>query len=112
VDLVVEAVFEDLEVKGNVFKKLDKICNPKTIFATNTSSLFVKDIAQFTNRPEKVIGMHYFYHPAKNRLVEVIPHEGTSEETVETTLLIGKLHNKTCIVVKDSPGFAVNRYFV
>ncbi|WP_101845177.1 3-hydroxyacyl-CoA dehydrogenase/enoyl-CoA hydratase family protein [Halobacillus sp. Marseille-P3879] len=111
-DLVVEAVFEDKGIKSSVFQKLDAICAEKTILATNTSSLFVKDIAECTNRPNKVIGMHYFYHPAKNRLVEVIPHEGTSKETIETTLLIGKLHNKTCISVKDSPGFAVNRYFV
>lgn len=111
-DLVVEAVFEDVQVKGAVFQKLDSICDEKTIFATNTSSLFVKELATFTKRPDRVIGMHYFYHPAKNRLVEIIPHQETSQETIETTLLIGKLHNKTCIVVKDSPGFAVNRYFV
>lgn len=111
-DLVIEAVFENLEVKGDVFKKLDEVCDEKTILATNTSSLYVKDLAKFTNRPDRVIGMHYFYHPAKNRLVEVIPHEGTSKETIDKTLLIGKLHNKTCIVVKDAPGFAVNRYFV
>ncbi|MDT8860264.1 3-hydroxyacyl-CoA dehydrogenase NAD-binding domain-containing protein [Alkalihalobacillus sp. MEB130] len=110
-DLVVEAVFEDLEIKGGVFAKLDKICDSKTIFATNTSTIFIREIAKYTSRPDKVVGMHYFYHPAKNRLVEVIPHDGTSKETIETTLLIGKLHNKTCIVVKDSPGFAVNRYF-
>ncbi|MEX2104678.1 MAG: 3-hydroxyacyl-CoA dehydrogenase NAD-binding domain-containing protein, partial [Bacilli bacterium] len=73
-DLVVEAVFENLEVKGEVFKKLDVICDEKTILATNTSSLYVRDLAKFTNRPDRVIGMHYFYHPAKNRLVEVIPH--------------------------------------
>ncbi|WP_018924369.1 3-hydroxyacyl-CoA dehydrogenase/enoyl-CoA hydratase family protein [Salsuginibacillus kocurii] len=112
VDLVIEAVFEDLKVKGSLFQKLDDLCESKTIFATNTSSLFVKDIAQFTQRPDRFIGMHYFYHPAKNRLVEVIPHENTSKETIEKTMLIGKLHNKTCILVKDSPGFAVNRYFV
>jgi len=111
-DLIVEAVFENLEVKSEVFKKLDAICDDKTILATNTSSLYVKDLAKATNRPDRVVGMHYFYHPAKNRLVEVIPHEGTSSETVEKTLLIGKLHNKTCIVVKDAPGFAVNRHFV
>ncbi|WP_019636449.1 3-hydroxyacyl-CoA dehydrogenase/enoyl-CoA hydratase family protein [Paenibacillus fonticola] len=111
-DLVVEAVFENLEVKGEVFKKLDAICDEKTILASNTSSLYVKDLAKFTTRPDRVIGMHYFYHPAKNRLVEVIPHDGTSVETVEKTLLISKLHNKTSIVVKDAPGFAVNRYFV
>ncbi|MCL7748714.1 3-hydroxyacyl-CoA dehydrogenase/enoyl-CoA hydratase family protein [Halalkalibacter alkaliphilus] len=110
-DLIVEAVFEDEKVKGDLFAKLDKICDEKTIFATNTSGIYIRDLAKYTNRPEKFIGMHYFYHPAKNRLVEVIPHEGTSKETIETTLFIGKLHNKTCIVVKDSPGFAVNRYF-
>lgn len=111
-DLVIEAVFENLQVKGDVFEKLDRICDGKTILATNTSSLYVKDLAAFTHRPDRVIGMHYFYHPAKNRLVEVIPHEGTSKETLDKTLLIGKLHNKTCIVVKDAPGFAVNRHFV
>src|SRR5690606_5760098 len=107
-----EAVFENLEVKGEVFKKLDQICEEQTILATNTSSLYVKDLAKFTHRPDRVIGLHYFYHPAKNRLVEVIPHEGTSKETVDKTLLIGKMHNKTSIVVKDAPGFAVNRHFV
>ncbi|KNZ41624.1 3-hydroxyacyl-CoA dehydrogenase/enoyl-CoA hydratase family protein [Acetobacterium bakii] len=111
-DLIVEAVFEDKTVKGELFKKLDAICDPKTIFATNTSSLYVHELAAWTNRPDKVIGMHYFFHPAKNRLVEVIPHEGTSEETLKTALLIGKLHAKTNIIVKDSPGFAVNRIFI
>jgi len=111
-DLIVEAVFEDKTVKGELFKKLDAICDPKTIFATNTSSLYVHELAAWTNRPDKVIGMHYFFHPAKNRLVEVIPHEGTSEETLKTALLIGKLHAKTNIIVKDSPGFAVNRMFI
>ncbi|WP_276352211.1 3-hydroxyacyl-CoA dehydrogenase/enoyl-CoA hydratase family protein [Cohnella caldifontis] len=111
-DLVVEAVFENLDVKGEVFRRLDRICDEKTILATNTSSLYVRDIANYTRRPDRVVGMHYFYHPAKNRLVEIVPHAATSAETVERAKLIGKLHNKTCIVVKDSPGFAVNRYFV
>jgi len=111
-DLVVEAVFEDLDVKGDVFSRLDRICEEKTILATNTSSLYVKDIARYTRRPDRVIGMHYFYHPAKNRLVEIVPHEATSADTIERTRLIGRLHGKTCIVVRDSPGFAVNRYFV
>jgi len=112
VDLVVEAVFEDKEVKGQLFKQLDEICQPKTILATNTSSFYVRELASYTNRPDKVIGMHYFYHPAKNRLLEIIPHEGTSAETVEKAWLIGKLHGKTNIHVKDAPGFAVNRFFV
>ena len=111
-ELVVEAVFEDETIKGNLFKSLDKICNSDTILGTNTSSFFVRNLAKSTNRPDRVIGMHYFYHPAKNRLLEVIPHEGSSKETIEKTLLIGKLHSKTTILVKDSPGFAVNRFFI
>jgi enoyl-CoA hydratase/3-hydroxyacyl-CoA dehydrogenase len=111
-DLIVEAIFEDKKIKGELFKMLDAICDPKTILATNTSSLYVHELAAWTGRPDKVVGMHYFFHPAKNRLLEVIPHEGTSEETLNTALLIGKLHAKTNIIVKDSPGFCVNRIFI
>ena len=111
-DLVIEAVFEDKQVKSDLFKKLDKICDEKTILATNTSSFFVGEFAGQTSRPDRFIGLHYFYHPAKNRLLEVIPHEGTSTDTLETSLLAAKLHGKTSIVVKDAPGFAVNRFFV
>ena len=110
--LVVEAVYEDLQVKGRLLRNLDGICGAETIFGTNTSSIRVRDIAAYTERPDRVIGMHYFYHPAKNRLLEVIPHAETSAETLEKTLQIGRLHGKTAIIVKDSPGFAVNRFFV
>lgn len=111
-DLVVEAVFEDEEVKGELFAKLDQICGPKTIFATNTSSFYVGNLARWTKRPDRFIGTHYFFHPAKNRLVELIAHEGTSEETKEKVLQIATLHGKTPVVVKDSPGFSVNRIFI
>ncbi|MCP4351414.1 MAG: 3-hydroxyacyl-CoA dehydrogenase/enoyl-CoA hydratase family protein [Desulfobacterales bacterium] len=111
-DLVIEAVFEDKKVKGDVFKKLDEICSDKTILATNTSSFFVREFAEMTSRPDRFIGYHYFYHPAKNRLLEVIPHDSTSSETIEKSLLAAKLHGKTSILVKDAPGFAVNRFFV
>ncbi len=111
-DVVIEAVFEDKQVKADLFKKLDRICSPKTILATNTSSFYVREFAEKTSRPDRFIGLHYFYHPAKNRLLEVIPHGGTSTETVETSLLAAKLHGKTAILVKDAPGFAVNRFFV
>jgi enoyl-CoA hydratase/3-hydroxyacyl-CoA dehydrogenase len=77
-DLIVEAVFEDLDVKGRLLKKLDAICDPKTVFATNTSSLSVGKLAAYTNRPDRVVGMHYFYHPAKNKLLEIIAHAGTT----------------------------------
>jgi enoyl-CoA hydratase / 3-hydroxyacyl-CoA dehydrogenase len=111
-DLVIEAVFEDKQVKSDLFKKLDRLCSQKTILATNTSSFFVREFAGQTSRPDRFIGLHYFYHPAKNRLLEVVPHEGTSTETIDKSLLAAKLHGKTSIVVKDAPGFAVNRFFV
>ncbi len=111
-DLVIEAVFEDKAVKTDVFKKLDGICDDHTIFATNTSSFYVREFAEKISRPDRFIGYHYFYHPAKNRLLEVIPHQGTSKETLEKALLAAKLHGKTAILVKDAPGFAVNRFFV
>jgi enoyl-CoA hydratase/3-hydroxyacyl-CoA dehydrogenase len=111
-DLVIEAVFEDKQVKADLFKKLDSICSEKTILATNTSSFYVREFARRTARPDRFIGLHYFFHPAKNRLLEVIPHETTSRDTLEKSLLAAKLHGKTSIVVKDAPGFAVNRFFV
>lgn len=111
-DLIVEAVFEDLEVKGQLMKKLDAICQPKTVLATNTSSLYVHKIAAYTSRPDRVIGMHYFFHPAKNKLLEIIPHDGTSKQTIETASTIAKLHGKVAIFAKDAPGFAVNRFFI
>ncbi len=111
-DLVLEAVFENEKVKGEVFGSLDGICPPDTIIATNTSSFRVRDLAQYASYRDRVIGMHYFYHPAMNRLLEIVCHEGTSKEALEKALLISKLHGKTTIVVKDSPGFAVNRFFI
>jgi enoyl-CoA hydratase/3-hydroxyacyl-CoA dehydrogenase len=111
-DIVIEAVFEDKQVKADLFKKLDQICSAGTILATNTSSFYVREFAEKTSRPDRFIGLHYFYHPAKNRLLEVIPHGATSPETVEKSLLAAKLHAKTPILVKDAPGFAVNRFFV
>ncbi|MBI9087431.1 MAG: enoyl-CoA hydratase/isomerase family protein [Desulfobacterales bacterium] len=111
-DLVIEAVFEDKAVKTDLFRRLDAICTPDTILATNTSSFFVGEFAAQTQRPDRFVGYHYFFHPAKNRLLEVIPHATTSPETVEKALLAAKLHGKTAILVKDAPGFAVNRFFV
>jgi enoyl-CoA hydratase/3-hydroxyacyl-CoA dehydrogenase len=111
-DIVIEAVFEDRNVKAKLFEDLDRICGPATILATNTSSFYVAEFAARTGRPDRFVGMHYFYHPAKNRLLEVIPHAGTSAATMDKTLLAAKLHGKTAIVVKDAPGFCVNRFFV
>ncbi|MFK5952603.1 MAG: 3-hydroxyacyl-CoA dehydrogenase NAD-binding domain-containing protein [Desulfobacterium sp.] len=112
VDLVIEVVFEDKKIKKELFATLDKICSPKTIFATNTSSFYVSELAESIKRQDRFIGMHYFFHPAKNRLLELIPHKGTSQETIDRTMEISRLHGKTAILVQDSPGFAVNRFFV
>ena len=82
-DLVIEAVFEDFALKQEIFSTLDKNCGDKTILATNTSSLSVNDLAQQVERKDRFVGMHWFYHPAKNRLVEIIPAETTSQETMD-----------------------------
>lgn len=111
-DLIVEAVFEDMEVKGALLRQLDSLCDAKTILATNTSSLYVHKIAGYTAMPDRVLGMHYFFHPAKNKLLELIPHEGTSQETIDTAAEIARLHGKVAIFAKDAPGFAVNRFFI
>ena len=111
-DIVIEAVFEDRDVKTKLFRTLDEICADKTILATNTSSFYVHEFAGKIKRPDRFVGLHYFFHPAKNRLLEIIPHDGTSEETVNTAKTFAKLHGKTAIVVKDAPGFAVNRFFI
>jgi enoyl-CoA hydratase/3-hydroxyacyl-CoA dehydrogenase len=111
-DLVIEAVFEDLEVKRDLFRRLDAVCSPATRFATNTSSFYVRDVAAATRRPDRVVGMHFFYHPAKNRLVEVIPGPETSPETTRWAWAFAAAIGKTPIASADAPGFVVNRYFV
>ncbi len=111
-DLVVEAVFEDLEVKRQVFRRLGEVARPEAILATNTSSFYVRDLAAVAPRPERVLGLHYFYHPAKNRLVEVVAHEGTSPAAFEAAWSAQEATGKTPIRSADAPGFVVNRYFV
>ncbi len=112
VDLVVEAVFEDLGVKQDVFRKLEKVCRPDAIFGTNTSSFAVTDLADGLDHPERVIGLHYFYHPAKNRLVEVIPGKESDPAVVRRAWSIQEQIGKTPIHSADASGFIVNRYFV
>lgn len=111
-DLVIEAVFEDDKVKKELFAKLDGICQNNTILASNTSSYKIADLAQVTKRLDRFIGLHYFYHPAKNRLLEIIPGKDTAPQTVETAVEFANVTSKTAIIVKDAPGFAVNRFFV
>ena len=111
-DLVIEAVFEDMQVKKDLFRRLDKVCKKSTILATNTSSFAVDELAAATRRMDRFVGLHFFYHPAKNRLLEIIPGSQTSEKTVLACKDFSKLTGKTDIFVKDAPGFAVNRFFV
>jgi enoyl-CoA hydratase / 3-hydroxyacyl-CoA dehydrogenase len=111
-DIVIEAIFEDKNAKFELFERLDRICSKDTIIATNTSNLYVNDFASKTSRPDRFIGMHYFYHPAKNKLVEIIPGAGTSKATIDKSILAARLHGKTPVMAKDTPGFSVNRYFV
>ncbi|HDR17083.1 MAG TPA: 3-hydroxyacyl-CoA dehydrogenase family protein, partial [Desulfobacteraceae bacterium] len=111
-DLVIEAIFEDMRAKTDLFKNLDRECPAETILATNTSSFSVSELAAATGRPDRFIGLHFFYHPAKNRLLEIIPGSATSPDTVEAAKRYALATGKTEILVKDSPGFAVNRFFV
>ena len=111
-DLVIEAVFEDFDIKTAVFNTLDKACGPDTILASNTSSLSVNALAEATGRPDRFVGLHFFFHPAKNRLVEVIPAHASSPETVEKVVQYCKMLGKVVIVCADRPGFVVNRFFV
>ena len=111
-DLVIEAVFEDFDVKTAVFSTLDEVCGPNTILASNTSSLSVNALANATGRPDRFVGLHFFYHPAKNRLVEVIPAQSSSQETIDKVVQYCKMLGKVVIVCADRPGFVVNRFFV
>jgi 3-hydroxyacyl-CoA dehydrogenase/enoyl-CoA hydratase/3-hydroxybutyryl-CoA epimerase len=108
-DIVVEAVFEDLALKQKMVAEIEQNAAPQTIFASNTSSLPIADIAANAARPELVIGLHYFSPVDKMPLVEVIPHAGTSAETISTMVQLAKKQGKTPIVVGDSAGFYVNR---
>jgi len=113
VDLVIEAVIEDLDLKKSVFKELDEICRPEVILASNTSSMSLTEIASATKRPEKVCGMHFFNPVPLMRLVEVIRGFSTSDDTVAiTTDLAKKMGKITVEVKKDSPGFIVNRIMI
>lgn len=111
-DLIIEAVFEDLQVKRDVFSKLDAICGQETLLATNTSSFRVSELQSGLGRPERLLGLHFFYHPAKNRLVEVIAGDLTSRVQFARAWRLMGLVGRTPIRSEDAAGFVVNRYFV
>lgn len=111
-DLIIEAIIENMSIKKSVYKEFDVQCPEKTIFASNTSALSISELASATNRPQNVIGMHFFNPANVMRLVEVIAGAATSKETVEIVNEFVKAIGKVPVQVKESPGFIVNRMLV
>ncbi len=111
-DLIVEAIFENFDSKAELFQSLCNIIPHNCIVATNTSSFSVTELSKHISYPERFIGLHFFYHAAKNRLVEIIPGEKTSAETIETVHQFSVMVGKDAIDCKDNYGFTVNRFFV
>ena len=109
VDLVIEAAIENVDIKKDIFRKLDEFTKEDAILATNTSSLPITDIASVTNRPEKVIGMHFMNPVPVMKLVEIIRAIQTSDETYEVIAEMTKKLNKTSVESNDFPGFIANR---
>ncbi len=108
-DLVIEAIYEDLDAKKAIFKQLDKICKKDAIFASNTSSISMTNLAAATSRPEQVVGMHFFSPVPVMRLLELVYGLRTSKETVDAVMEVGEKMGKKMISAKDKPGFIVNR---
>jgi 3-hydroxybutyryl-CoA dehydrogenase len=110
--LIVEAAVENMAIKKSIFSELDAVCSPDTIFATNTSSLSITEIAAATGRPDKVIGMHFFNPAPVMKLVELIRGITTSTETLDAVKAITLQLNKTPVEVAEAPGFVVNRILI
>lgn len=112
VDVVIEAVPEEMELKKKVLRELDEVCDSHTIFASNTSALSISEMAAATRRPSKVIGMHFFFPAHVMKLVEVIPGMDTSEDTIQTITELSERFRKIPVKVKEIPGFLVNRILI
>lgn len=112
VPFILEAVFEDINVKKELFAKLDAVCGDDVVYATNTSSLAITEMASLVKRPAKFIGMHFFNPVPMMKLVEIIPALQTEAATTELALALAEKIGKTAITCKDTPGFVVNRLLV
>ncbi len=108
-DLVIEAIFENMDVKKEVFAKIDAAAPAHAILATNTSSLSIDELASATKKPDKFIGMHYFSPVPAMKLLEIVIGEKSSEETIAVAKAVGEKQGKTTVFAKNSPGFIVNR---
>ena len=111
-DLVIEAAVENMEIKKQIFAELDKICKEETILASNTSSLSITEVASATNRPDRVIGMHFFNPATIMKLVEAIRGMATSQETFDKVKAMSEAIGKTPVEVAEAPGFVVNRILI
>jgi len=108
-DLVLEAVSENLQIKSGLFRRLDQLCSESTVFASNTSSLPITELASLTSRPDRFIGMHFFNPVPVMQLVEVIKGLATSESVVQAIYNLAIKFGKVPVIVNDFPGFAANR---
>lgn len=108
-DLVIEAVFEDLKLKQQMIKDIEETCSEDVIFATNTSSIPISEIAKTSQRPQNIVGLHYFSPVEKMPLLEIIRGKETSDKVIASCVEFGKQQGKTVIVVEDGAGFYVNR---
>jgi 3-hydroxybutyryl-CoA dehydrogenase len=111
-DVVIEAVVEELPVKRELFAELDRVCRPDAVLATNTSALSVTEIAAATERPERVVGMHFFNPAPLMPLVEIVRAQLTSDDAFERAYALGERLGKTPIRCHDTPGFVVNRVLI
>lgn len=111
-DLVIEAIIEDVQIKTDLYKTLDSICKPETIFATNTSSLSIAELSGAIGRKDKFIGMHFFNPVPVMKLIEVIRSLFTSDETFQTIYDLSVSVGKEPVEVKDGPGFIVNKILI
>ena len=109
VDLVIEAVFEDMELKKDLMAQLDSLCDKSVILASNTSSLSISDMASKSNHQKRIVGIHFFNPAPVMKLIELIKGKNTSDETLNIAKEFSKALGKRAVVVKDSPGFVTSR---